>query len=93
MRTRHPYTDELAAYCAAQWASGFKQREIAETVLGHKHPAGVCVLISRFLNRYAVIPTYTYPSGDVRSDAFGQARRVFVKEALANYIAARSTTQ
>lgn len=85
----HPYTDELAAYLAAQWASGFTQREVARTVLGQRYSAGVCIQIKRFLDRYTVLPTFICDNGEERSDAYGNDRRAYVKEALANFVAAR----
>jgi len=79
------YTDELAAYCAAQWGSGISQQEIAAVVLQQTYPTSVCVLIRTFLKRWSV----NLAIRDGYVEAFGPARRALVKNALANYVASR----
>ncbi len=44
-------TDEDAAYCAAAWASGMSQKELAQ-IFGFKRPPSISAAIHRFVNWY-----------------------------------------
>jgi len=84
-RQNPPYSDELGAYCAAQWGSGMRQKAIADAVLRQKNATSVCIMIRTFLQRYADLPTKLHADDMV----YSKRRRALVKDALANYVASR----
>ena len=91
-RIIHRWTEEDAAFCAAQWASGIGQREIA-AIYGHSNPSTVCREIAAFLLKYSNIGNEVsdrwYP---VWNTWDGRGRKGLVKGALAAFVAARAPT-
>ena len=84
MATRkHSWTDEDAAYAAAQWASGILQRDIA-VVFGLKAPSMISLKVRRFLAKYAV-PDW----GFTIDEYYGDDRKALVRQALAVFVAQR----
>lgn len=86
-RGRHRWTEEDAAYAAAQWASGIKQRDIAK-VFGHAKSSAICTKIGEFLEKYT--------EGDEleRWDGYGRLtwaehRKSLIKPAIARFVEAR----
>ena len=86
--TRHAWTEEDVAYCAAQWASGIKQRDIAK-VFGNATPAGVSSKIERFISKYTDLPEGCPGLFSYCWD-LGVDRRELVKPALARFVEARN---
>ena len=89
MRYRSRLSDEDAAFCAAQWASGITQREIAGH-LGWGGSPNVCNAIEAFIRKFT----------DARVDAGRVSRRVvagreerraLVKAAIGAFIARRGS--
>jgi hypothetical protein len=90
-RNRMPMTMEDAAYCAAAWASGEKQKSLAAT-FGMKSPVMICLAIREFLAVYAdpaAIPpppvcAWLPPTGNTMIDAriYGPERKALVPYAL-----------
>jgi hypothetical protein len=81
---RLKFTEEDAAYAAAAWASGSTQIEIARQ-FGQRRPAGVCIAIARFLERYAGVPviyTLTRFYDEHLPVMQGNARKALVPQAL-----------
>lgn len=81
---------EDAAYCAAAWASGTRQKDLA-ALFGLKRSPSICVAIRQFLNAYAdqtAMPTHwqrgIHPTGDwLRAGCvYGDARKALVAGAL-----------
>jgi len=86
MATRkHIWTDEDAAYAAAQWASGILQRDIAR-VFGLKNgsPSMISLKVRRFLAKYAV-PDW----GFTIDEYYGDDRKALVRQAIAVFVAQR----
>jgi len=81
---KHRWTDEDAAYAAAQWASGILQRDIA-VVFGLNAPAMISLKVRRFLAKYAV-PDW----GFTIDEYYGDDRKALVKQALAVFVAQRN---
>lgn len=87
-----------AAYCAAAWASGTKQKDLAG-LFGLKTPVQICLAIREFLNTYAspdVMATlgnhrWAPPTGDVLFDRliYGNERKALIPGALARFRQAR----
>jgi hypothetical protein len=82
-------TTEDAAYCAAAWASGEKQKSLAAT-FGLKTPT-ICLAIRAFLNAYAAPDALQMAgyqpkerSGDILYDRciYGDERKSLVPGAL-----------
>lgn len=79
-----------AAYCAAAWASGEKQKDLA-VQFGLKTPE-ICLAIRAFLNAYASpdamamlgVHQWTRPTGDLLFDRliYGNERKSLVPGAL-----------
>jgi hypothetical protein len=85
MATRkHVWTDEDAAYAAAQWASGILQRDIAR-VFGLNAPSMISLKVRRFLAQYAV-PDW----GFTIDEYYGDDRKALVRQALAVFVAQRN---
>jgi hypothetical protein len=84
-------TMEDAAYCAAAWASGEKQKDLA-VLFGFKSPVPICVAIRAFLNAYASpeamallgVHRWAPPTGDILFDRliYGDERKSLVPGAL-----------
>jgi hypothetical protein len=82
---RPEWTDEDAAFAAAQWASGVKQKAIGK-VFGYSGGSIVCVKIEAFLAKYV---------DDVPRTAWGTVvngdqRKALVKQALAAFVKRRN---
>jgi len=86
-----------AAYCAAAWASGTKQKDLA-ALFGFKQSPPVCVAIREFLNAYAEPAAMAehwqrrvHPTGDRLRDSFiyGNERKALIPGALARFRQAR----
>jgi len=80
---KHVWTDEDAAYAAAQWASGILQRDIAR-VFGLNAPSMISLKVRRFLAKYAV-PDW----GFTIDEYYGDDRKALVRQALAVFVAQR----
>jgi len=80
---KHVWTDEDAAYAAAQWASGIPQREIG-SVFGLKAPSMISLKVRRFLAKYAV-PDW----GFTIDEYYGDDCKALVRQALAVFVAQR----
>ena len=85
-RKPHRWTDEDAAYAAAQWASGIPQRDIGVVFgLSYRSAASTISLRVRdFLSTYAV-PDY----GFTIDQYYGDDRKELVRQALAVFVAQR----
>ncbi len=77
-------SEQDAAYCAAAWAGGTSQKELARQ-FGYKTAAPVCVAIERFVSKYgsSARPEYRVKHGTVLE--FGTARKALVPEAIKVY--------
>lgn len=82
-----------AAYCAAAWASGTKQKDLAG-LFGLKTPVQICLAIREFLNTYASPDAMAahwqrrvHPTGDRLRDSFiyGNERKALIPGALARF--------
>ena len=82
-RRLHRWTDEDAAFCAAQWASGIKQREIG-AIFGYNNGSKVCSQIEVFIWKYAGLGSDLY-----QPQYQGSGRKELVKNALATFVAKR----
>ena len=87
---RHRWTDEDRAFVAAQWASGIKQKHIAE-IFGYAAPAMISNEIQTFLRKYADTPVRPddHRQSHNRVKAQGEPRRLLVKDAISTFIAKR----
>ena len=82
-------SDEDAAYAAAQWASGIKQREIAHS-FGYKGAAPICIAIEQFLRKFTPDAEINeYPRTLAKG---GAARRAMVLAALEQFKTRRSSS-
>ncbi len=89
---RRKWTDEDAAYAAAQWASGVSQKDIA-AIFGYANTVMVNVAINRFLMRYnADAAVYVERRGKYMIKEYGEARKALVKPAIAHFRASRNGT-
>jgi hypothetical protein len=85
MAPKHIWTDEDAAFAAAQWASGVTQRDIGR-MFKNANESTVCLWISRFIEKYHDdCPKTPWNSLNV----YGNDRKRLVKQALASFVAAR----
>ena len=77
-------SEQDAAYCAAAWASGTTQKELARQ-FGYKKAPPVCVAIERFVSKYgsSASPGYRVEYGTIPE--FGVARKALVPEAIKVY--------
>ena len=84
----HVWTDEDAAFAAAQWYSGILHKEIGR-VFGYSTDASatstVCKKIGKFVEKYGDAAGW-YNQYDM------DVRRALVKDAVAAFVAARAAT-
>jgi len=85
---RRKWTDENAAFAAAQWASGVSQKDIA-AIFGCANTVMVNIAINRFLIRYTDAAVYVERRGKYMIKEYGSARKALVKPAIENFVAAR----
>jgi hypothetical protein len=92
---RRRWTDEDAAYAAAQWASGITQTEIARA-FGYRNSAPICSRIAEFIAKYADEPHGVAPPPRGRGRTWvqhpkfqGNGRIPLVKAAIARFVEQR----
>ena len=89
-RKTHRWTDEDAAWAAAQWASGIKQRDIAVVFgLSARSVSTISLKIRGFLATYADVTPWQAYGYDFWNLA-GDSRKALVKQALAVFVAQRN---
>ena len=89
MKPRMHWTDEDAAFCVMQWASGIKQSEIAK-IYGYANPSPICTHIEEFLRRYGGGPSQRRQGGPGYVLAvWGDSRKQLAEVALARFVATR----
>jgi hypothetical protein len=92
MGLKHIWTDEDAAFAAAQWASGVKQREIA-VIFGYEGSPMIAVKIREFLTKYGALPVLWRDAEGNDRVATGHERKAVVRQALASFVATREGQQ
>jgi hypothetical protein len=92
MAPKHIWTDEDAAFAAAQWASGVTQKEISR-IFGSPNRSFVCNRIRAFIEKYNdVYQPWSWGSwGGIEQG--GDRRKALVKRALASFVATREGQQ
>jgi hypothetical protein len=84
-------TDEDRAYCAMQWVSGMKQREIA-VIMGQGNSTYVCNAIAKFVADWSDAPLshgHVYYEDNGRPAPYGEARKPWARKAVHRFVAAR----